>query len=101
MFKIAHSWFGGSRVPSREKRPRRPPAAVRSLSARFKSTRDVCLALSSLTGILCGLAPALLEVALAVVLLDGAALMAQSMVRLLSVDAGFRTDHILSTKSSR
>jgi putative ABC transport system permease protein len=88
------------------------------------------LALSSLTGIVCGLAPALhtsrvdlnlalkdrtaaggrrgrfsllgalvvLEVALAVVLLDGSALMAQSMVRLLSVDAGFRTDHILTAE---
>ena len=85
------------------------------------------LALSSLTGILCGLAPALhtsrpdlnlalkdrtagggrsrfsllaplvvLEVALAVVLLDGSALMVQSIVRLLSVDAGFRTDHVLT-----
>jgi predicted permease len=87
------------------------------------------LALSSLAGILCGLAPALhtsradlnvalkdrtaaggrgrfsllgalvaLEVAMAVVLLDGSALMAQSMVRLLSVDAGFRTDHILTAE---
>jgi putative ABC transport system permease protein len=90
------------------------------------------LVLSSLAGILCGLAPALhasrpdlslalkdrissgsatthrrfslrgslvvVEVALALVLLDGSALMVQSMVRLLSVDAGFRTDHVLTAE---
>jgi putative ABC transport system permease protein len=89
------------------------------------------LALSSLAGILCGLAPALhtsrpdltlalkerlpnaagarrrfslrgslvvIEVALALVLLDGSALMVRSMVRLLSVDAGFRTDHLLTAE---
>ena len=90
------------------------------------------LVLSSLAGILCGLAPALhtsrpdlslalkdrisggggamhkrfslrgslvvVEVALALVLLDGTALMVQSMVRLLSVDAGFRTDHVLTAE---
>jgi putative ABC transport system permease protein len=89
------------------------------------------LALSSLTGILCGLAPALhtsrpdlnlalkeriaggsfinkrfslrgslvvIEVALALVLLDGSALMMQSMVRLFRVDPGFRTDHVLTAE---
>jgi putative ABC transport system permease protein len=89
------------------------------------------LALSSLAGILCGLAPALhtsrpdltlalkerllsgaaarrrfslrgslvvIEIALALVLLDGSALMVQSMARLLSVDAGFRTDHVLTAE---
>jgi putative ABC transport system permease protein len=91
----------------------------------------IALALSSLAGILCGLAPALhtsrpdlnlslkeraasgqvvgrlfslrgwlvvAEVALALVLLDGSALMVQSMVRMLSVDAGFRTDHMLTAE---
>jgi predicted permease len=91
----------------------------------------IALALSSLAGILCGLAPALhtsrpepnlslkeraasgqavgrlfslrgwlvvAEVALALVLLDGSALMVQSMVRTLSVDAGFRTDHMLTAE---
>jgi putative ABC transport system permease protein len=91
----------------------------------------VALALSSIAGILCGLAPALhtsrpdlnlalkerlssvavahkrfslrgtlvgVEIALALVLLDGSALMVQSMVRLLRVDAGFRTDHILTAE---
>jgi len=38
------------------------------------------------------------EVALALVLLTGAALMAQSIVRQLRVDTGFRTDHILTAK---
>lgn len=91
----------------------------------------IALALSSLAGILCGLAPALhtsrpdlnlalkerlpsgaaarrrfslrgslvvIEIALALVLLDGSALMVQSMARLLSVDAGFRTDHVLTAE---
>lgn len=89
----------------------------------------IALALSSITGILCGLAPALhtsrpdlnlalkerlasgtptrfsmrsalvvTEVALALVLLDGSALMVQSMVRMLSVDTGFRTDHMLTAE---
>jgi putative ABC transport system permease protein len=38
------------------------------------------------------------EIALALVLLDGSALMTQSMVRLLNVDAGFRTDHVLTAE---
>ncbi|MBZ5509151.1 MAG: ABC transporter permease [Acidobacteriia bacterium] len=92
----------------------------------------IALALSSVAGILCGLAPALhtsrpdlnlalkerlssgtarssrrfslrgtlvvVEVALALVLLDGSALMVQSMVRMLQVDAGFRTDHLLTAE---
>ncbi|MGZ7057172.1 MAG: ABC transporter permease, partial [Candidatus Angelobacter sp.] len=92
----------------------------------------VAIAVSSLAGMLCGLAPALhtsrpdmtlamkerlstaagasrrrfslrgalvvIEVALALVLLDGSALMVRSMVRLLSVDAGFRTDHVLTAE---
>jgi predicted permease len=89
----------------------------------------IALALSSVAGILCGLAPALhtsrpdlnlalkerlssgaptrfslrgalvvIEVALALVLLDGSALMVQSMMRTLSVDTGFRTDHVLTAE---
>jgi putative ABC transport system permease protein len=89
----------------------------------------IALALSSIAGILCGLAPALhtsrpdlnlalkerlasgtptrfslrgalvvTEVALALVLLDGSALMVQSMGRMLSVDTGFRTDHMLTAE---
>jgi putative ABC transport system permease protein len=89
----------------------------------------IALALSSIAGILCGLAPALhtsranlnlalkerlssgtptrfsmrsalvvTEVALALVLLDGSALMVQSMVRMLTVDTGFRTDHMLTAE---
>jgi putative ABC transport system permease protein len=89
----------------------------------------IALALSSVAGILCGLAPALhtsrtglnlalkerlssgtptrfslrsvlvvAEVALALVLLDGSALMVQSMFRMLTVDTGFRTDHILTAE---
>ncbi|HEV7519528.1 MAG TPA: ABC transporter permease [Candidatus Angelobacter sp.] len=38
------------------------------------------------------------EIALALVLLDGSALMTQSMVRLLNVDAGFSTDHVLTAE---
>ena len=38
------------------------------------------------------------EVALALVLLTGSALMVQSMVRLLSVDTGLRTDHVLTAE---
>lgn len=41
---------------------------------------------------------AVTEIALALVLLTGAALMAQSIVRQLRVDAGFRTDHVLTAK---
>ncbi len=41
---------------------------------------------------------AVTEVALALVLLTGAALMAQSIIRQLRVDAGFRTDHLLTAK---
>ncbi len=41
---------------------------------------------------------AVTEVALALVLLTGAALMAQSIVRQLQVDPGFRTDHLLTAK---
>ena len=92
----------------------------------------IALALSTLAGVLCGLAPALhtsrpdlnlglkerlasgtsgaarrlslrsalivIEVALALVLLDGSSLMIQSMVRLLRVDAGFRTDNVLTAE---
>lgn len=89
----------------------------------------IALALASIAGILCGLAPALhtsrpdlnlalkerlssgtptrfslrgalviAEVALALVLLDGSALMVQSMVRMLTVDTGFRTDHMLTAE---
>jgi putative ABC transport system permease protein len=91
----------------------------------------IALALSSIAGVLCGLAPALhtsrpdlnlalkerlssaalssrrlslrgtlviIEVALALVLLDGSALMVQSMTRMLQVDAGFRTDHLLTAE---
>jgi predicted permease len=86
--------------------------------------------IASVTGIVCGLAPAVhasrpdlnlsikentnatagkgrfsmrsilavTEVALALVLLTGAALMAQSIIRQLRVDEGFRTDHILTAK---
>lgn len=89
----------------------------------------IALLVSSLAGVLCGLAPALhtsradlnlglkdrsagaaaaphrfslrnflvvSEVALALVLLTGAALMVKSLARLTRVDAGFRTDHLLS-----
>ncbi|HEY2393804.1 MAG TPA: ABC transporter permease [Candidatus Angelobacter sp.] len=38
------------------------------------------------------------EVALALILLDGSALMVQSMVRMLTVDTGFRTDHMLTAE---
>jgi putative ABC transport system permease protein len=38
------------------------------------------------------------EVALALILLDGSALMVQSMARMLSVDTGFRTDHMLTAE---
>jgi predicted permease len=41
---------------------------------------------------------AVTEVSLALVLLTGAALMAQSIVRQLHVDTGFRTEHILTAK---
>jgi predicted permease len=41
---------------------------------------------------------AVTEVALALVLLTGAALMAQSIVRQLRVDTGFRTNHLLTAK---
>ena len=88
------------------------------------------LVISSLAGILCGLAPALhssrpdlgrafsertatgeasvarafslrgflviAEIALALMLLDGSALMVQSLMRTFRVDAGFRTDHLLT-----
>ncbi len=87
------------------------------------------LALASVAGIVCGLAPAfqtsrpdlnlalkerlssgapsrfslrgalvVIEVALALVLLNGSALMIQSMVRMMNVDPGFRTDHILTAE---
>jgi putative ABC transport system permease protein len=90
------------------------------------------LALASLAGIICGLAPALhtsrpdlnlalkerlssgaagagklfslrstlvvIEVALALVLLNGSALMIQSMVRMLSVNTGFRTENLLTAE---
>jgi len=92
----------------------------------------IALAVSSVAGILCGLAPALhtsrpdlnlalkerlsssaghstrrfslrgtlvvIEVALALILMDGSALMIQSMTRMLQVDAGFRTDHLLTAE---
>ncbi|HZD94291.1 MAG TPA: ABC transporter permease, partial [Candidatus Sulfotelmatobacter sp.] len=91
----------------------------------------IALGISSLAGILSGLAPALhtshpdlglalkertsagkarvgcfslrgflvaAEIALALVLLDGSALMVQSLVRTLRVDAGFRTDHVLTAE---
>ncbi len=41
---------------------------------------------------------AVTEVALALVLLTGAALMAQSIIRQLRVNTGFRTDHLLTAK---
>jgi putative ABC transport system permease protein len=92
------------------------------------------LVISTLVGVVCGLAPALQtsrsdlvfalkdrsagslslgtrrsllrsalvisEVALALVLLTGSALMVQSLVRTLEVDAGFRTDHLLTAELS-
>lgn len=92
----------------------------------------IAMALSSVAGILCGLAPALhtsrpdlnlalkerlsssaghsprrfslrgtlvvIEVALALILMDGSALMVQSLARILQVDAGFRTDHLLTAE---
>jgi len=90
----------------------------------------IAFTIACVTGIVCGLAPALhvsrsdvnlvirenskspankgpfslrnvlavTEVALALVLLTGAALMAQSIVRQLRVDTGFRTDHLLTAK---
>jgi putative ABC transport system permease protein len=90
----------------------------------------IAFAIACVTGIICGLAPAMhvsrsdvnliirehsrsaadkgpfslrnvlavTEVALALVLLTGAALMAQSIVRQLRVDTGFRTDHLLTAK---
>jgi putative ABC transport system permease protein len=92
----------------------------------------IALAISSVAGILSGLAPALrtsrpdlnlalkervasgtaagaggislrgflvaAEIALALVLLDGSALMVQSLLRTLRVDAGFRTDHVLTAE---
>jgi hypothetical protein len=47
--------------------------------------------MASLRGIL-----VVTEVALALILLTGSALMVQSMVRLLTVDTGLRTDHVLT-----
>jgi putative ABC transport system permease protein len=91
----------------------------------------IALAVSSLAGLLCGLAPALhtahsdlnlalkeqtagatasprrqwlraffvcSEVALALVLLTVSALMVQSFARLMRVDTGFRTDHLLTAQ---
>ncbi|HZU31642.1 MAG TPA: ABC transporter permease, partial [Candidatus Angelobacter sp.] len=92
----------------------------------------IALAISSLAGILCGLAPALhtsradlnlslkertsssmagtpsrfslrgalvvVEVALALVMLDGSTLMVQSMLRLMRVNTGFRTDNVLTAE---
>jgi putative ABC transport system permease protein len=90
----------------------------------------IAFIIASVTGIICGLAPAVhasrpdlnlsikentnppagkgrfsmrsilavTEVALALVLLTGAALMAQSIIRELRVDEGFRTDHMLTAK---
>ena len=92
----------------------------------------IALVISSLAGVVCGLAPALhtsrselvsalkdrigasgpsgggrswlrgllvvSEVALALVLMTGSALMVQSLVRILKVDPGFRTDHLLTAE---
>jgi predicted permease len=88
----------------------------------------IALMVSSLAGVLCGLAPALhasradlnlamdrtpsaapqrfslrsflvvSEVSLALVLLTGAGLMVQSFVRVMKIDTGFRTDHLLTAE---
>jgi putative ABC transport system permease protein len=92
----------------------------------------IALIISSVAGILCGIAPALhtsrtdlnmalkerrtsgtsaapsrfslrgalvvLEVALALVLLDGSILMVQSMAKLLRANTGFQTDHVLTAE---
>ena len=91
----------------------------------------IAFAVSTIAGVLCGLAPALhaarvdlnaalkdqtslstatprrlwlrtflvtSEVALALVLLSGSALMVESFARLMKVDTGFRTDHLLTAQ---
>jgi predicted permease len=91
----------------------------------------IAIAVSTIAGLLCGLAPALhaaqadlnlslkdqpnsstgsprrlwlrtflvsSEVALALVLLTGSALMVESFARLMKVDTGFRTDHLLTAR---
>ena len=59
----------------------RDSSAATSAPARMLSLRNILV---------------VAEVALALVLLTGSGLMVQSMVRLLSVDTGLRTDHVLT-----
>jgi putative ABC transport system permease protein len=59
----------------------RDSSAAASASTRMLSLRNILV---------------VTEVALALVLLTGSSLMVQSMVRLLSVDTGLRTDHVLT-----
>jgi putative ABC transport system permease protein len=59
----------------------RDSSAAASARARMLSLRNILV---------------VTEVALALVLLTGSALMVQSMVRILSVDTGLRTDHVLT-----
>ncbi len=108
-----------------------PPSFSRLDEVRLEpAVALIALAVSSVAGVLCGLAPALhtsrpgltfalrertgsapltkrfslrnflvvSEISLALALLTGSALMVQSLARLLRVDTGFRTDHLLTAR---